>query len=325
MKHARLRRETVPAVIAAQVIAPGETARLPVRAGEALDLETCFRSGQIFRWRRVGESWYGPLGNAALALTPEAGRLRVEVAGEAVALGAVYRFLALDAPVARIRAAIATDRFVRAAVAGFGGLRLLRQEPWECLATYVCSQWNNIPKIEASTERIARSWGTIREFTAPGGGVTVACFPRPKVLAARAPEELRACALGYRCGYLVDTARRVAEGAVDLEALRSLDYETALEALLALPGVGRKVADCVLLFSLDKWEACPVDVWVRRVFHELYGAPLARRLPDLAARTEKGLSPAEYRALVDFAWERWGALAGWAQEYLFCARRAGVM
>src|SRR5262249_18920594 len=164
----------------------------------------------------------GPLGNAALALTPEAGRLRVEVAGEAVALGAVYRFLALDAPVARIRAAIATDRFVRAAVAGFGGVRLvgpgawggpsgLRLWPWECLTIYVCSQWNNIPKIEASTERIARSWGTIREFTAPGG-VTVACFPRPEVLAARAPEELRACALGYRCGYLVDTARRVAEG-----------------------------------------------------------------------------------------------------------------
>src|SRR5437870_5351332 len=211
MKHTRLQREAVPAEIAGRVLSPGATGWLPVRAGERLDLETCFRSGQIFRWRRVGESWYGALGGAALALAAESGGVRVTAAGEAVGLAEVYRFLALDAPVASIQAAIGTDRFMRTAVGAFRGLRILRQEPWECLASYICSQWNNIPKIEGSTERIARLWGQIHRLQVEGNPVEVASFPGPATLARLQPDELRQCALGYRCGYVVDTARRVAD------------------------------------------------------------------------------------------------------------------
>src|SRR5947208_10647397 len=115
----------------------------------------------------------------------------------------------------------------------------------------------------------------------------------------------------------------VAEGRLDLEALRRVPYEEALRALRGVPGVGRKVADCILLFSLDKPEACPVDVWVRRVVHELYGRELSRYLPDAAARAEKALTHREYEAITRFARERWGPLAGYAQQYLFYARRLG--
>jgi N-glycosylase/DNA lyase len=207
---------------------------------------------------------------------------------------------------------------VRAATTALPGLRLVRQEPWECLATYICSQWNNIPKIELSTERIARACGTTQRWE---DGVEVWAFPSPGVLAAQPAEGLAGCALGYRCAYLVETARQVAGGAIDLRAMRSAPYAEALRALLSLPGVGRKVADCILLFSLDKPEACPVDVWVRRLIHELYPGPLSAYLPDAAARSEKGLSAREHAAILSFAWDRWGLLAGYAQQYLFHARR----
>ncbi|MBI3910887.1 MAG: 8-oxoguanine DNA glycosylase, partial [Armatimonadetes bacterium] len=211
------------------------------------------------------------------------------------------------------------------AIAALPGLRILRQDPWDCLLSYLCSPWNNIPKIELSTERIARRWGTVREFERAEGHVEVACLPSPETLAQVAPEELRACALGYRCPYLSATAVRVARGEISPMALRRAPYEEALAVLLRLPGVGRKVADCVLLFSLDKYEAFPVDVWVRRILHERYGTELTAWLPDLAARRERPLSPMEHRALVRFAWQRWGALAGYAQEYLFFARRRGLL
>ncbi len=312
----------MPSSVAGAVLQPGDTAFLPVAEGEALDLGVSFRSGQIFRWRESEGVWYGPFGEAALALATEPGGVRVACAGAAVPLAEVWRFLALDAPLSVIQAAIATDDAMMAAVATFPGLRVLRQQPWECLAGYLCSQWNNIPKIEGSTEQLARRWGQVHTFPS---GLTVATFPPPEALAGRSEADLRACALGYRCPYLIETARRIAAGEVDLVALRDASYEDALAALLDLPGVGRKVADCVLLFSLDKREALPVDVWVRRVVHEHYLELLGRILRDAGERREKGLSAVEYRAIVALGRERWGGLAGWAQQYLFCARREGVV
>lgn len=326
MKHSSIRRRPVPDQVAGDPLQPGATALLPVPAGEPFSLEDCFLSGQIFRWRKVDGSWYGPLGRSALRLTAEAGGVRVEVAGAPVGVAEVYRFLALDAPAGRIQRAVSTDAAVRRAIGAFPGLRILRQEPWECLVSYLCSQWNNIPRIEGITERIARRWGVVRRLPAAGGeAVEVACFPSPEVLATATAADFRDCGLGYRCGYLAETARLVCDGAVDLDFLRRAAYPDALAALLSLPGVGRKVADCILLFSLDKWEAFPVDVWVRRFTHDLYPRAVERWLPDARARREKGLSALEYRALVSFAWERWGALAGWAQEYLFYAARRGVI
>src|SRR5262249_10865968 len=152
-----------------------------------------------------------------------------------------------------------------------------------CVASFLCAQWNNIPKIERSTGEMARRWGSIHRFERADGAVAVACLPSPAALAERSEADLRACALGYRCRYLLETARQVASGEVDLEALRTAPYERALTALLRLSGIGRKVADCILLFALDKWEAFPVDVWIRRAMRRWYGAALARDFPGAAA------------------------------------------
>lgn len=298
---------------------------IPLPPGEPLDLARTFTSGQIFRWRQVGDIWYGPFGQAALALTRVEEGVRVECLGRRLRRATIARFLGLTISLAEVYRQLGDDPGLRASIAALHGMRILQQEPWECLVGYLCSQWNQIPKIELSTERIARRWGTRHEFRHASGDVEVACLPPADRLAAVEPEALTECALGYRAPYLRAAATRVAEDRRLWARLRRAAYDAALRELLALPGVGRKVADCVLLFSLAKWEAVPIDVWVRRALHEGYAAAIEAYLPDRAARAAGPLSAVEYRALSAFSRDRWGRFAGYAQQYLFTARRLGML
>lgn len=321
MKNARFPRHAFPeALDPAAPLHPERPLLLPT--AEGTDLHHTFRCGQAFRWRQSGAWWYGPFGAGSLAVREAPGGLEVRGLGAPITAGAAWRFLGLDYPLEELYWRFGPDRRLAEAAAAVPGLRVLRQDPWDCVAGFICSQNSNVPKIELSTERVARKWGAVHRWPE---GVEVASLPRPQVLAQVECAALKETALGYRCGYLVDSARAVAAGQVELDPLRSLPYAPALEQLLTLPGIGRKVADCILLFSMDKPEAFPVDVWVRRVLHELYPRPLSAYLPDLRLRAEKALSAREYAAMVTFAWDRWGCLAGYAQMYLFHARRQGLI
>ena len=325
MKHARLRRLACPTAIAPdRLVEEGETITLPLAPGEAFDAEATFSSGQIFRWRCQGETWFGPLGASALAVTAREGAVRVTVAGAALPAEAMWRFLGLDWPLAEVERRLARDRWLRAALAMYPGLRILRQHPWDCVAAFVCAQWSSIAKIESSLGALAERHGERVCLRVEGDAVAVRCFPAPERLAALSEGAFRECGLGYRAKYVLGSARAVASGEVELAPLRGLPYEEALAGVLRLPGVGRKVADCILLFCLDQPRACPIDVWVRRALREYYPRAVARHLPDAAARAAGELSAIERRALVRFAWERWGELAGHAQQYLFHARRHGL-
>jgi len=320
MKHARLQRLRPPeALVSRGLVEPGDRLCLPLSPAEAFDPQATFDGGQLFRWRRAGGRWVGALGGSALAVQQVAEGLQVEVAGAPRPAVEIWRFLGLDWPLQEIERRLSGDRWLREAWATLPGLRLLRQDPWECAASFVCAQWSSVAKISTTLGRVAERYGrsvSLRD------GVKVRLFPRPAALARLTEADLRACGLGYRARYLLGTARAVAEGTVDLSSLRGAPYELALQEALRLPGVGRKVADCILLFCLDQSRACPVDVWVRRAFRECYPRALQRYLPDLEARGQGELSAVEHRALVRFAWDRWGELAGWAQQYLFHARRA---
>lgn len=304
---------------------------LPVPPGQPLNLGHSFCCGQIFRWRLVGATWVGALGETALALTPETGRdgatcgIRVAYSGPPPSEDVLRRFLGLHHDLPRITRRIATDAVIARAVVALPGLRILCQEPWECLVTYIASAWNNIPKIERSMGLVAARWGTPRRVLTPEGPVEVACFPSPRVLAQAAAAELRECGLGYRAALIAAAARQVACREPDLAALRERPYAEALSRLLALPGVGRKVADCILLFALEKNEAFPVDVWVRRLVHEHYADAVRCEVALTPETLARGLTDREYRGIRAFAWRRWGRWAGWAQQYLFYARRLGVL
>ena len=160
---------------------------------------------------------------------------------------------------------------------------MLRQEPWEALCSFIISQCNNIPRIKGIVGKLCQKFG--REIE---DGFA---FPEAEVIAALTPEDLAPIRAGYRAEYIVSAAREVASGALDLEALKKLPTQEARKRLLAVHGVGKKVADCVLLFGLSKTDAFPVDVWIKRVLDNVY--------------------PQGFDASV------YGDLAGIVQQYLF--------
>ena len=193
------------------------------------------------------------------------------------------------------------DNYLRAAAKYGQGIRILNQDPWETLITFIISQRKNMPAIRSCVEQLSRKFGspisamsetfhtfptpealasaTAEEFYAFSCPESLASatakkfhtFPTPEALASASLEELKMCSLGYRAEYISDTARKVASGTVDLHALRKLETSELLEALKGFYGVGDKVANCILLFAYHRLDAFPIDVWIRRILDREYG------------------------------------------------------
>lgn len=161
------------------------------------------------------------------------------------------------------------DAFLKKAADSEKGIRILRQDPWEMLITFIISQNKNIPAITRSVEMLAKSCG---EKRIDSKGLVYYTFPEPQALAALTEEELSACKLGYRCRYVHAAADAVSKGEIDLNDLLSADEKATIDALTSLLGVGVKVANCVSLFGLHHIDAFPIDVWVKRILAEQYPA-----------------------------------------------------
>ena len=195
------------------------------------------------------------------------------------------------------------DSRVGTAIERYSGMRLLRQDPWECLVSFICSSASNIRRISRNVESICDTYGTPIWL----GDYRRNSFPTPDELAESDASDLRNLGLGYRADYIVSTARVIADGRVDLFSLRESSYQESLDCLVSLDGVGDKVANCVMLFSLDKYEAFPVDVWINRVLREWY----------LCSEQKKMSIP----KLRFWAQQYFGPYAGYANHYLFHDRR----
>lgn len=215
-------------------------------------------------------------------------------------------YLQVDVDLDAVVSAFPPDPPLRAAVRACYGLRLLRQEPWECLATFILSSTKRIGHIRRIVEALCRRFG--EPVAVPPGEPPAFAFPSPEHLARQSELALRGCGMGFRAPYLLETARRVADGRFDLAGLGSLDLAAARARLCELPGVGPKIADCVLLFAYGFARAFPMDVWVARALQQLY-------FPGRRMR------PAELRA---FAQTHFGPQAGYAQQYLFHFMRTRV-
>ncbi|XP_072203646.1 N-glycosylase/DNA lyase [Excalfactoria chinensis] len=280
-----------------------------------LRLDLVLASGQSFRWRQSSPgAWTGVLAERVWTLRQERGRLWYTVYGEDGPGPETDRILRdyfqLDVRLpALYRAWGAADPLFCRTAAAFPGVRVLRQDPAECLLTFICTSNNHVARITAMIERLCRAFGRRlcsldqRPFHA---------FPSLAALAGSDAEaKLRALGFGYRARFVSGAAKAIAEGmgTAGLCRLRDAPYAEARRALCALPGVGDKVADCVCLMALDKAEAVPVDTHVWRIARQRYGAALGAR--SLTARV--------YQEIGDFFRELWGPYAGWAQAVLFCA------
>ncbi len=207
---------------------------------------------------------------------------------------------------------IAKDKHMEKAVKTLKGLRILRQDPWECLIAYICATYKNIPAIKKMLFNTAKKFGEKTVLD----GYTFYTFPTAEKLAKASLKELAECGLGYRAKYVSETAKKVADGELEIESLKEKSYERARETLFTLRGVGLKVADCVSLFALEKLEAFPVDVWVKRAILKHYANHFEKGFVRKIS-LNKSLTKADYERLSFFGRSYFGVYAGYAQEYLF--------
>lgn len=249
------------------------------------DLVSTVESGQIFRWKKEGNGYR--IGHRDNIFYVEQNGNTLEVSGASPEF--VTHFFGLDVNYLKIRKELAKDKQLAKAIAAYPGIHIIRQDPWECTVGFICSAFSNIKKIQLNMNQIVDKFGVDGRFPNPG--------------AINNHERIKNCSTGYRSKYIFALNNKV--DSAYFEDIKKLSYADAKSSLMELPGIGDKVADCIALFSLDKTEAFPVDVWVQRVMGELY---FGGRKPK-----EK-----EVRA---FAQKKWGKLAGYAQQYLFHWRR----
>ena len=266
---------------------------------QPLDLAGTLDGGQAFRWHPRDGWRYGVLQDTPVALRQDGPRVEMRASSTSPELmeAALRDYLRLDDDLEDIYSRIDTDARMHEAIAAYRGLRILRQDPWECLVSFICSANSNIPRISTNMMSIAESFGEPLELD----GYVCHSFPTAQRLAQAGEATLRELKLGFRAKYVAQAAERVALGELELGPLRTAPYQEAKDALTSLPGVGDKVADCVLLFSLDKLDACPIDRWIRRALEDWYLDGLKLNYKNLRA----------------WSLEKWGAYGGYAQQYLF--------
>jgi len=268
--------------------------------GTPFDLDATLGCGQAFRWEKKGGTWHGVAGGHAIRIRQDGEKILFAGADESF----VRRYFALDIDLEAVLSSVDRDPRIHAAIGRCRGLRVLRQEPFETLISYICATNANIPVIKKRIALISERYGRLL----PDG---TRAFPDAPTLAPCSEDDMRGCVLGYRAPYACVTAAMCAQDPAWAERIAALPYREARRELLRFPGVGPKAADCILLFAFEKYEAFPVDVHIRRMMRRHY-------LPTLSEG--KPMSGREYDLIAGFARDHFGAYAGWAQEYLFCVR-----
>ncbi len=300
-------------------------AKVPFDLGYTVD------SGQAFRWVKKGEWWCGVLRGGVMLAKQEGESLTCRTSSDLLDQQFAHSYLRLDDDLERIYSRIRKDPHVTEAIQRFYGLRLIRQDVWECLVSFVIATNANIPRIRLMISKLCEKFGEETIFE----GSPYRLFPSPESLSAASIDDLTDCGLGYRARFVKSVAERVSAKRVYPEELAFLDYDKARDMLIeralgekTLLGIGRKAADCVLLFSCGKDSSFPIDVWMARVLAEYYPGlldpVLLRRLKAHLSRKGK-LSDAGYEQISSAMRGYFGEYAGYAQQYLFhYARTAGV-
>jgi len=279
--------------------------RITLHATEPFSLDQTLGCGQVFRWDRSADgTWTGVVEGRVIRCRQNGRTLSFTGADKAF----IRHYFSLDLDLVAILESVDRDPFIHEAIGQCHGLRLVRQPPWECLCSYICATNTNIPAVRRRVATLAEQFGD-----AIGAGKnTFYSFPHPsRISCTGTVSSLTGCRLGYRQPYVFTSACDAAAQGDWAETIAALPYEDARRQLTKFSGIGPKAADCVLLFAFQKFEAFPVDVWIRRIMREHY-------LPALPQDTS--LTAREYDAIRTFARNHFGPYCGIAQEYIYAAR-----
>ncbi len=264
---------------------------------DSFNLAHIFECGQCFRFEKISEKSYrGVVGDRVLTIAQSEEDVILKNTSYSDFKEVFEDYFDLLTDYSKIKQKLSKDPVLKEAIAFGGGIRILRQDLWETVVSFIISATNNIPRIKKIIESFCRNFGDkiISE------GMEFYTFPTPEKIANLTLEDLGVIKAGYRDKYILDARDKFLSGEISEDKLKTLSYADAKKELMKIKGVGNKVADCILLFGLSKRESFPVDVWVKRVMEHFY------------FDGEKSISLIE-----DFAQKTFGDLGGYAQQYLF--------
>lgn len=266
-----------------------------------VNVDNSINSGQVFLWRKNENYWYGVNGQDVL---------RVDEKGIINSFqNSRTDFFRKKDNLENIIKSISKDKMVKNAVKKYSGLRILRQDPFQCLISFIVSSNSNIQKIKVSLEKLSKRFGTKVEYE----DQEFFLFPKPEKLAKASINEIKSCGVGYRAKFIKEAARMIFLEKIDFEDLKKCKYEECKASIRTIPGVGNKVADCVMLFSLEKLEAFPLDRWMIRILEKYYSDKFQI---DTRTITEK-----QYDVLHQKIVNHFGPFAGYSQQFLFKMER----
>ena len=267
-----------------------------------VNIDYSINSGQVFLWEKNGDTWYGINGNDVLAINENPMQIN------SYSQNSIDFFREKD-DLQEIILSITKDKVVRKAVKQFPGLRLLRQDPFQCYISFIVSSNSNIQRIKQILYRLCKKFGKKIIFQEK----EFYLFPEPENLANASKNDLLNCGLGYRVRAVKEAALNVSNRQIDFDFLKKTNYQNAKDILLQVYGIGNKVADCVLLFSLEKLEAFPLDRWVLRILEKYYTKKFQLEGKSL---TEKKYEQIHMQIVNYF-----GPYAGYSQQFLFKMER----
>lgn len=267
-----------------------------IRNAKDFNIKHTFDCGQCFRWHENDDKSYSGITYGRAVRVSQQGCDIYIKGGKVEDKDFWINYFDLDRDYGEIKKELSKDATLNDAVKYGDGIRILNQEPFEITVSYIISANNRIPMIMRAVENISKMFGNKIEFD----GKEYYSFPDVESLSKATVSELEECGCGFRAPYIVDTVQKLKSGESSLSDIQRMKTDDAAKELMKLKGIGPKVADCIMLFSMGKYDAFPVDVWVKRVMQYLYLAP------DVSLKKIR-----------DFARDKFGDIAGFAQEYLF--------
>ena len=267
----------------------------------SINIDNSINSGQVFLWEKNGTDWYGINGQDILKIN-ENGVIKS-------ILNSKTNFFRKNDNMQEIIKSISKDETVKKSVKQYEGLRIFKQDPFQCMISFIISSNSNIQKIKNSLEKISKKFGKKvkiqnKEFF---------LFPKPEKLANASIEEIKKCGVGYRAPFIKQASKMIVLKKINFEYLEKCDYQEAKKNICLIPGVGNKVADCILLFSLNKLEAFPLDTWMIKILEKYYSNQFNIETKTI---TEK-----QYQILHEKIVNYFGPYCGYAQQFLFKMER----
>ena len=267
----------------------------------SIDIDNSINSGQVFLWEKDGINWYGINGQDILKIN-ENGAIKS-------ILNLKINFFRKNDNIQEIIRSISKDKTVKKAVKEYEGLRIFKQDPFQCMISFIISSNSNIQKIKSSLEKITKKFGkqikiNNKEFF---------LFPEPEKIANASINEIKTCGVGYRAPFIKEAAKMVVFKKINFKYLEKCNYEEAKKNICVIPGIGNKVADCILLFSLNKLEAFPLDTWMIKILEKYYSK-------EFKIET-KTITQKQYELLHEKIVNYFGPYCGYAQQFLFKMER----